>query len=462
MAFHADLLVQDALLVATCDADNRELAGGWVAVTGGVVTGVGASADPPPRAAETIDAAGCLVTPGLVNTHHHLYQNLTRAFAPVVDGTLFEWLVRLYPVWAGVDAEASYLSAWVGLAELALGGCTTSTDHLYIAPRGGGDLWSAQIAAAAEVGMRFHPTRGSMTLSVKDGGLPPDSVVQDDDEVLADSERLVTLHHDRGPHAMVRVALAPCSPFSVRPELMRATAELAERLDVRLHTHLAEDPDEDAYCLARFGRRPVEQFEEVGWLTDRAWVAHCIHPSSAEIARLGAAGVGVAHCPSSNMILGGGGICAVRDLRAAGSPVGLGCDGSSSNDAASLWLESRAALLLGRQRGGPAAMSAREVLDVATRGGAACLGRAGEIGELSVGAAADLVVWPLTGIRYAGALSDPIEAWLRCGPAAARETVVAGRLLVRDGVLTNPAVADRLARHAAAAARLQAHAEVAR
>jgi cytosine/adenosine deaminase-related metal-dependent hydrolase len=453
----ADLVVANAALVATCDVQRRELPGGWVAVTGGVITGVGSGA--PPAATRTIDAAGCLVTPGLVNTHHHLYQNLTRAFAPVVDGTLFEWLVRLYPVWAGVDAEASYLSAWVGLTELALGGCTTSTDHLYIAPRDGGDLWSAQIEAAADVGLRFHPTRGSMSLSVKDGGLPPDSVVQDDEEILADSERLVGRHHDRSPHGMVRVALAPCSPFSVRPELMRATAELAERLDVRLHTHLAEDSDEDEFCLARFGRRPIEQFEEVGWLSDRVWVAHCVHPNPAEVARLGAAGVGIAHCPSSNMILGAGGkrgtITPVQEMRAAGSPVGLGCDGSSSNDAASLWMESRAALLLGRQRGGSVSMSARDVLEIGTRGGAACLGRAGEIGELSVGAAGDLVVWAQDGVAFAGALSDPIEAWLRCGPSAARETVVAGRVVVEGGRPTNPAVGDMLARHRVVAARLQ-------
>ena len=304
----------------------------------------------------------------------------------------------------------------MGLAELALGGCTTTTDHLYVAPRGGGDLWTAEITAAREVGLRFHRTRGSMTLSEKDGGLPPDSVVQDDDEVLADSERLVKLHHDPSFGAMVRVALAPCSPFSVSPALMRRTAELAEKLDVRLHTHLAEDPDEDTYCLEHFGRRPVEQFEEVGWLTSRAWVAHCIYPNDAEVARLGAAGVGVAHCPSSNMLIGGGGFAPVREFRAAGVPVGLGCDGSASTDSASLWIESRAALLLGRQRLGPTGMTAREVLDIATRGGAACLGRSGEIGELTVGAAGDLVCWPQEGVQYAGALVDPVEAWLRCGP----------------------------------------------
>ncbi|GAA2392639.1 8-oxoguanine deaminase [Nonomuraea africana] len=446
-----DLLVRNAVLVAACDEERRELAGGWVAVTGGLVSGVGNGAQP--QAAEVLDASGCLVTPGLVNTHHHIYQNLTRSYAPVVNGSLFKWLTGLYPLWAGLDEEASYLSAWVGLAELALGGCTTSTDHLYVAGRG--DLWSAEIEAARELGFRFHPTRGSMSLSEKDGGLPPDSVVQDEEEILADSERLVKRHHDPSHGAMVRVAIAPCSPFSVSPSLMRRAAELAERLDVRLHTHLAEDPDEDAYCMERFGRRPVEQFEEVGWLTGRSWVAHCIYPSREEIARLGAAGVGVAHCPSSNMLIGGGGFAPVREFRAAGVPVGLGCDGSASTDSASLWLESRTALLLGRQRLGPTGMTARDVLDMGTRGGAACLGRAGELGTLTEGAAGDLVCWPLEGPAYAGALTDPVEAWLRCGPAAARHTVIAGRALVKDGELMAPGLEDILVRHRAAAARLQ-------
>jgi cytosine/adenosine deaminase-related metal-dependent hydrolase len=294
-----------------------------------------------------------------------------------------------------------------------------------------------------------------MSLSVKDGGLPPDSVVQDHDEILADSERLVGLHHDPSHGAMVRLAIAPCSPFSVSPELMRESAELAERLDVRLHTHLAEDPDEDAYCVGRFGLRPVELFEQVGWLTSRSWVAHCVHPSPAEVGRLGAAGVGVAHCPSSNMLLGVRGFAPVRELRAAGAPVGLGCDGSASADSASLWLEARTALLLGRQRLGPTGMTAREVLDIATRGGAACLGRAGELGELTVGAAGDVVCWPLDGLAQAGALTDPVAAWLRCGPSAARHTVVAGRPLVAGGALTVAGVDDVLARHRQAAARLQ-------
>ena len=451
----ADLLVRGAALVATCDAARRELAGGWVAVTDGLVSGVGGATDPAPSATRTIDAEGCLVTPGLVNVHHHLYQNLTRSFAPAVNGTLFEWLTQLYPRWARLDEEASYLAAWVGLAQLARGGATSSADHLYVAPRDGGDVWAAEIAAAAEVGLRFHPTRGSMTVSAKDGGLPPDSVVQDDDAVLADSERLVAAFHDPSPASMLRVALAPCSPFSVSPRLMAATAELAERLDVRLHTHLAEDRDEDSYCLERFGRRPVDQFAEVGWLTPRAWVAHCLYPDAAEIARLGAAGVGVAHCPSSNAILGNDRICPVSDLRAAGSPVGLGCDGSSTNDMASVWAEARTALLLGRLRGGPAATTARDVLEMATRGGAACLGRTGEIGELSVGACGDLVVWAADPLAQAGALTDPLETWVRCGPGRARETVVAGRLLVEGGELTHGGVADVLARHRAAAVRVQ-------
>ena len=396
-----------------------------------------------------------MVTPGLVNTHHHIYQNLTRAYRPATRASLFDWLTALYPRWALLDEEAAYVSTWVGLAELALGGCTTSTDHLYVHPAGGGDVLGASIAAAGDLGLRFHPTRGSMSLSQKDGGLPPDSVVQDDDTILAASEEAVARHHDPAPGAMVRVALAPCSPFSVTTRLMQQTAELAERLDVRLHTHLAEDPDEDAFCLETYGCRPIEHFEGCGWGGDRAWVAHCIYPNEAEIARLGAWGTGVAHCPSSNMMIGGGGIAPVTDYRAAGVPVGLGCDGSASTDCASLWLEARGALLLARQRGGPTAFGARDALELATRGSAACLGRLGELGVLAPGAAADLVAWRLGGIAFAGALSDPVEALLRCGPTAAHHTVVAGRPLVEDGELRAGGVDGVLARHRVAAARLQ-------
>ncbi|MGH9124663.1 MAG: 8-oxoguanine deaminase [Acidimicrobiales bacterium] len=451
----ADVVVTGADMVATMDASRRELTGGWVAITDGLVSAVGGAADAPPPATRVLRAEGCLVTPGLINTHHHIYQNLTRSYRPAVSGSLFEWLSILYPRWALLDEEAAYLSAWVGLAELALGGCTTSTDHLYVHPRGAGDLLSAEITAALELGMRFHPTRGSMSLSQKDGGLPPDSVVQEDDDILADSERQVARHHDRSWGAMVRIALAPCSPFSVTPELMRATAELADRLDVRLHTHLAEDADEDRFAEENFHKRTVEHFEDVGWLTSRSWVAHCIYPNPAEIGRLGAAGVGVAHCPSSNMMIGGGGFSPVAELRAAGAPVGLGCDGSASTDHASLWLEARMALLQGRVRHGPPSMSARDALEIATLGGADCLGRRGELGALTVGAVGDLVCWPLTGIAFAGALTDPVEAWLRCGPLAARHTVVAGRPVVEDGQLARPGLEDILARHRLAAARIQ-------
>jgi cytosine/adenosine deaminase-related metal-dependent hydrolase len=444
-ATRADVVVGNALLLATMDDERREIPGGWVAITDGVVSAVG-TAGSEPDAARRIDASGCLVTPGLVNTHHHIYQNLTRAHLPATTGTLFQWLTTLYPLWSKLDAEAAHVSAWVGFAELALGGCTTTMDHLYVHPRGVGDLITAEIEAARDIGMRFTATRGSMSLSKKDGGLPPDSVVQDDDEILADSERLVGLHHDRSAHAMVQLALAPCSPFTVTPELMRRTADLAERLDVRLHTHLAEDLDEDAFCLERFGCRPLEYFEDVGWGSARTWVAHCVHPNETEIGRLAAWGTGVAHCPSSNMILGVG-MCPVHEMVEAGVPVGLGCDGSSSADSASLWQEARNAMLLSRLRLGPASTSARDSLELATRGGAACLGRVGQIGELSVGACGDLVVWPLEGVPYAGALSDPIEAWLRCAPGLPRHTIVAGRSLVDDGRLVSPRVDEMLASH---------------
>ncbi|MDQ4036880.1 MAG: 8-oxoguanine deaminase [Actinomycetota bacterium] len=449
-----DLLVRNAALVATVDDQRREVPGGWVAISDGVITALGGSTDPQPTAERSLEADGCLVTPGLVNTHHHIYQNLTRAFAPALTGGLFDWLVTLYPLWSRLDEEAAYVSAYVGLTELALGGSTTSTDHLYVHPKDAGDLITAEIRAAQELGMRFHPTRGSMSLSVKDGGLPPDLVVQHDEAILADSQRLVELHHDRSPASMLRIALAPCSPFSVSTELMKATAELAERLDVRLHTHLCETKDEDAFCLETFGRRPVDYFEDVGWGSSRSWIAHCVWPEPSEVARLGAWGTGAAHCPSSNMILGSG-LAPVAELRAAGAPVGLGCDGSSSADSASLWLEARTAMLQGKLRHGPAAMSARDALEIATRGGAGCLGRTGEIGELSLGACGDLVVWSLDGPAFAGALSDPIEAWLRCGPSVARHTVVAGHPVVLDGLPVRGGLDEMLARHRAISGAMQ-------
>jgi cytosine/adenosine deaminase-related metal-dependent hydrolase len=447
-----DLVIAHARCVATVDSRRREIADGWVAIDGGLIAAIG-SGDPP-AATETIDARECLVTPGLINTHHHLYQNLTRAFPPMTDKPLFGWLQSLYPLWRAIDTESVYTSAWVGLAELALSGCTTSSDHLYLHPRGAGDLLTAEIDAAADLGMRFHPTRGSMSLSEKDGGLPPDDVVADDDEILAASEAAVTRHHDRSHGAMVRVALAPCSPFSVTEDLMVRSAELAERLDVRLHTHFAENAEDDEFSIATFGCRPMEYLERTGWCTDRTWVAHCVMPNHDEIQRLGAAGVGAAHCPSSNMILSSG-IAPIVDLRAAGVKVGLGVDGSSSADSASLWLEARQAMLLAKLRNGADAGTARMALEIATHGGAGCLGREGEIGVIAPGAVGDLAVWSLTGPTFAGAIADPIEGWLRCGPTGARDTIVNGQPVVRDGQLVSGRLEEMLTAHDTLSRRIQ-------
>ncbi len=446
--------MRNARLIATVDDSRREIPGGWVAITDGLISGIGTSIDPEPRAATVIDATDCLVTPGLVNTHHHIYQNLTRAFPPMTDKPLFGWLQSLYPLWRAIDEEAVFTSAYVGLAELALSGCTTSTDHLYLHPHGAGDLLTAEITAARELGMRFHPTRGSMSLSVKDGGLPPDDVVSTDDEILAASEAAVHRHHDRSHGAMVRIALAPCSPFSVTEQLMVQSAELAEKLDVRLHTHFAENAEDDDFSLATFGCRPMEYLERTGWCTDRTWVAHCVMPNPDEVARLGKARIGVAHCPSSNLILASG-ISPVVDLRAAGAHVGLGVDGSSSADSASLWLEARQAMLLAKLRNGASAGTARMALEMGTRGGAGCLGREGEIGQIAIGAVGDLAVWSLTGPSFAGAVADPIEAWLRCGPIGARDTIVHGRAVVRNGRIVDGRLDERLADHARISRRIQ-------
>ncbi len=450
-----DLLIRNAGLVATVDDERRELRGGWVAATGGLISGLGTSTDAEPDAAHVIDATDQLVTPGLVNTHHHLYQNLTRAYAPMTSAPLFGWLRTLYPLWtANLDEEAVYTAAWVGLAELALSGCTTSSDHHYLHPVRAGDLLAAEIGAARDLGMRFHPTYGSMSLSEKDGGLPPDDAVLPEDEILSNSQAHVERWHDARHGSMLQIALAPCSPFSVTPELMRQTAELAERLDVRLHTHLAENSEDDDYATSTFGMRPVELYEDVGWLTDRSWGAHVVRPDADEVRRLGAAGVGVAHCPSSNMILSSG-IAPVVDMRHAGCHVGLGCDGSSSADSASLWQEARLAMLAGKLKSGADAMTARVALELATRGGAGCLGRIGEIGELSVGAVADVAIWKLDGPAYAGVLDDLIEGWLRTGPTSAWHTIVAGSHVVRNGELVSERLGEMLAQHRSISRRFQ-------
>ncbi len=455
MSEPADLLIHDSWLVATVDAQRRELNGGWVAITDGLISGLGASTDPQPEAVESVSAQGALVTPGLVNTHHHLFQNLTRAYAPMTSVPLFAWLQSLYPLWTdAIDEDAEHVAAWVGLAELALSGCTTSSDHHYLHPVRAGDLLAAEIEAATDLGLRFHPTYGSMSLSQKDGGLPPDRAVRDEDDILAESERHVARWHDPSHGSMVQLALAPCSPFTVSTDLMARTAEMAERLDVRLHTHLAESAEDDEFALAHFGMRPVDLYEDVGWMSDRSWAAHVVRPDPDEVARLGAAGVGVAHCPSSNMILSSG-IAPVIDLRNAGCPVGIGCDGSSSADSASLWQEARLSMLQGKLISGADAMAARTALEIATRGGAGCLGREGELGELSVGAVGDLAVWRLDGPLFAGVLDDPIEGWLRCGPTAAWHTVVNGRFVVRDGRLVSHRVDEMVKHHRSVARRFQ-------
>ena len=434
------------------DNSRREIRDGWVAITNGFVSAIGDGMPPPAK--QVVDASDCLVTPGLVNTHHHLYQNLTRAFPPMTNAPLFGWLQTLYPLWRALDEESAHVSAWIGLAELALSGCTTSTDHLYVHPAGAGDLLSAEISAARDIGMRFHPTRGSMSLSIKDGGLPPDDVVQDHDVILDESKRAVEKHHDRSHGAMVRIALAPCSPFSVTKQLMIDSAELAAKLDVRLHTHFAENSEDDAFSLATFGCRPMDYLEEVGWCTDRTWLAHCVMPNAQEIKRLGAARIGVAHCPSSNLILSSG-IAPIIDLIAAGVHVGIGVDGSSSADSASMWLEARQAMLLAKLRSGAGAGTARMALECATRGGAGCLGRVGEIGELSVGSVGDVAVWSLTGPAFSGAIADPIEAWLRCGPVAARDTIVHGKHVVHNHQIVNTKLETMLKSHSRLAHRMQ-------
>ena len=437
------------------DDNRREVRDGWVAITNGFVSAIGGGAPPPAK--QVVDASDCLVTPGLVNTHHHLYQNLTRAFPPMTNAPLFGWLQTLYPLWRTLDEESAHVSAWVGLVELALSGCTTSTDHLYVHPKGAGDLLSAEIAAAVDLGVRFHPTRGSMSLSVKDGGLPPDDVVQDHDVILDESASAVAKHHDRNHGAMVRVALAPCSPFSVTKQLMIDSAGLATKLDVRLHTHFAENSEDDEFSLATFGCRPMDYLEEVGWCHDRTWLAHCVMPNHDEIQRLGAARIGVAHCPSSNLILSSG-VAPVIDLIAAGVHVGIGVDGSSSADSASMWLETRQAMLLAKLRSGAGAGTARMALECATRGGAGCLGRVGEIGELSVGSVGDVAIWSLTGPAFSGAIADPIEAWLRCGPVSARDTIVHGKHVVRNHEIVSAKLESMLKSHAKLAHRMQQHA----
>jgi cytosine/adenosine deaminase-related metal-dependent hydrolase len=404
--------------VVTMDDAGTEHAAGWLAVgADGFVEEVGGG-EPP--AGERVDLGGALVTPGLVNAHHHLYQNLTRTRAQQAD--LFTWLKTLYPVWAGIDAEAQYAAARLGLAELALSGCTTVFDHHYVFPRGTSGLVEAEIQAAREVGVRIVASRGSMDLGESQGGLPPDSLVENLDAILADTEGLAVLHEE-GPGAWAQIAVAPCSPFSVTKRLMMESAELARRLGLQLHTHLAETVEEEEYCQGLFGCRPVEYLEQVGWLEADVWCAHCVHLSAEDLGRFGSAGVGVAHCPTSNMRLGAG-IAPVREMLDAGVRVGLGVDGSASNERADLGLEVKQALLVARARGGPEALTAREALRLGTRGGAEVLGR-DDIGSLESRKCADFAVWDPDGLALSGA-DDPVAALVFGGPQRVTRLVVGG------------------------------------
>jgi cytosine/adenosine deaminase-related metal-dependent hydrolase len=432
--------------VATMDAAGTEYRRGYVIMHDGRITAVGS--EPAPLVVDGaigVDGRGLLVTPGLVNSHHHLYQWITRGYA--TDDTLFGWLTTLYPIWARLTADLVHAAAAANLGWLALSGCTTSMDHHYVFPSGVGDLLEAEITAAREIGVRFHPTRGSMNLGESDGGLPPDTVVETHDAILAATADAIDRWHDPAPDAMTRIAVAPCSPFSVTTELMRDCATLARDKGVRLHTHLAETQDEEEFCQEKYGRTSAEYAEDLGWLGPDVWMAHCVHLSPAAIARFAATGTGVAHCPTSNGRLGAG-IAPVRRLLTAGVPVGLGVDGSASNESARMIDELHQALLVARLAGGPLALTARESLHMATMGGARCLGRDAELGSIEVGKLADLAVWRVDGLNGAG-IDDPV-CTLVFGAPALEQLYVGGRAVVDAGELRTANV-DVLASGAAAA-----------
>ncbi|MGZ8687993.1 MAG: 8-oxoguanine deaminase [Gaiellaceae bacterium] len=416
--------------VVTMDDPGTEHRSGWVHVENGVVVATGNGAEP--SVAERVDLHGAVVTPGLVNTHHHLCQTLTRARAQQAD--LFTWLQELYPVWSGIDAEAQYAAARTGLAELALSGCTTVFDHHYVFPRGRDGLIEAEVQAARELGLRIVAARGSMDLGASNGGLPPDELVEDIDTVLADTERLAGALHEPGAGARVTIAVAPCSPFSVTGRLMEESAALARRLGLSLHTHLAETLEEEDYCVEQHGCRPVEYLEGLGWLADDVWCAHCVHLSDADIAQFASSGTGVAHCPTSNLRLGAG-VAPVRAMLDAGVRVGLGVDGSASNERSDLFFEVKQALLVARGRGGGTAMTARDAIRLGTRGGASVL-RRGDIGSLEPGKCADFAVWRTDGLELGGA-DDLVAGIVFGGPHRVNRLVVGGADIVREGALVN-------------------------
>jgi cytosine/adenosine deaminase-related metal-dependent hydrolase len=426
---------------------EREIEGGWVLARDGMIAEVG-SGDAP-AADEVIKAPNCVAMPGLVNAHDHMYQWATRGYAP--DGTLFEWLRTLYPVWARIDADIVRAAARAAMSRLLLSGCTLSTDHHYVFPSGQAGIFEALTEAARELGIRFHPCRGSMSLGESKGGLPPDSVVEDEESILSDTESMINRFHDPMPGSMCRVAVAPCSPFSVTADLMRESAALARRHGVRLHTHVAETLDEEKFCVERFGKRPMELMEELGWTGSDVWFAHGIHLDDAEVDRIAETTTGIAHCPSSNMRLGAG-ACRVADLMRAGARVGLGVDGSASNEDANLAVEVHQAVLLARVNGGPKALDIRSAWRLATKGGAECLGR-DDCGELEVGKCADVALYRVDDLHHAG-MADVLAGLALAPPARAEAVIVNGRIVVRDGRLLT-ADEDEVAREvSASSARL--------
>ncbi len=445
------LLLRNAELILTMDDKKTRFRNGGIFVRDNFIEAIGPTENLPTTADTVIDASGMIVLPGLVNTHHHLYQTLTRVVPGAQNAKLFDWLVTLYPIWARLTGEAVYISALVGMAELLLSGCTTTTDHLYIFPN---DVSvDDEIRAAAEIGIRFHPCRGGMSLGRSKGGLPPDEVVQSEEEILADCERLIKAYHDPSPGSMCRIALAPCSPFSVTPELMRDTAYIARRYGVLLHTHLAETLDEENFCLEKYKMRPLDYMAKLGWLGEDVWFVHVVHVNQHDIKILAETGSGVAHCPSSNMRLGSG-IAPVVEMIKAGVKVGLAVDGSASNDSSNMLGEARQALLLQRVRYGADSISAEKVLEMATKGGAKVLGRE-DIGSLEPGKAADFIGIRLERLEYAGAsVHDPVASLVFCSPVKVDLAVVNGRVVVEDGKLLTVDLEEIVRRHNAIAKRM--------
>jgi len=455
------LLLRHAALLATFDDHRREIPDGGLFIRDGFIEQVGPTAELPETADEVLDLSGHILLPGLVNTHHHFYQTLTRVVPPAQDANLFNWLKTLYPIWGRMQPEDIYISTQTALAELALSGCTTASDHLYIYPNG--SRLDDEIAAALQIGLRLHASRGSMSLGESDGGLPPDSVVEEEDFILQDSLRLIEQYHNPKPGSMTQIVLAPCSPFSVTPELMRQSAVLARQHGVQLHTHLAETQDEEVFCVEQFGHRPLAYMRSLDWVGPDVWFAHSVYTNQAEIAQYAETGCGVAHCPGSNMRLASG-IAPIMAMLTAGVKVGIGVDGSASNDGSHLLEEARLALLLSRVGAGlagaslsgedsPPLMTARQVLEMATRGGAAVLGR-DDIGSLEVGKCADFFALDLNRLDYAGALHDPLAALVFCAPVRADYTVVGGEFVVKEGQMVTLDLPVHIEKHNQAAKRL--------